>query len=121
MKMFNIISIIGLSYIGLPTATFIVDGAPQQAWLIRIAREVNDTKSNWGINKVAQTIAEPNFQALPEILSDAQVALIDLCQVITKAYILVVLVSDEQFKCINPKLSQYQLLIDTRGIWSNTK
>jgi len=151
---------------------FVVDSAPQQALLIRTAREVNDTKSNWVIQKVEQTIdelgkkglaaedlqiacfgltfkpdindlrespalritqalakryegkvgvVEPNLQALPEILSDKQVVLMDLDEAISLANILVVLVDHAQFKCITPKLTPYQSLIDTRGIWNNTK
>ncbi len=150
---------------------FIVDSAPQQARLIRVAREVNDSKSNWVIRKVEQAVAEldkkglaaedlhiacfgltfkpnindlrespalritqalakryvgkvgviePNLQALPEILSDAQVALMDLDEAITWAHILVLLVDHAQFKCIEPKLNPHQSLVDTRGIWNDT-
>lgn len=37
---------------------FIVDSAPQQAQLIRTAREVNDSKSDWVIHKVERAISE---------------------------------------------------------------
>lgn len=151
---------------------FIVDSAPQQARLIRVAREVNDTKSNWVIRKVEQAIAElnekglaaedlhiacfgitfkpdindmrespalqitqalakryvgkvgviePNLQSLPISLTEKQVALMDLNEAITWAHILVLLVDHSQFKCINPKLTPHQSLVDTRGIWNNTK
>lgn len=145
--------------------------APLKARLIRTAREVNDTKSDWVINKVEQVISElhkqglavddlhivcfcltfkldindlrespglritqalakrykgkvgvvePNLQALPQTLSDAQVSLMDLDEAITKANIFVVLVDHTQFKCISRKLFPYQSIIDTRGIWSDT-
>lgn len=151
---------------------FIVDSAPQQARLIRVAREVNDSKSNWVIHKVEQAIAElaqkgfttedlhiacfgltfkpdvndmrespalqitqaltnchggkivvvePNLQSLPTSLSEKQVALMELDEAITWAHILVLLVDHAQFKCIDPKLTTQQLLVDTRGIWSDMK
>ncbi len=151
---------------------FIVDSAPQQARLIRVAREVNDSKSNWVIHKVEQAIAdmakkgfaaedlhiacfgltfkpdvndlrespalqitqaltnrhagkivvvEPNLQSLPTSLFEKRVALMDLDEAITWAHILVLLVDHAQFKCIDPKLTTQQLLVDTRGIWSDTK
>ena len=37
---------------------FIVEGSPEDAKLIRIARNVNDAKPDWVVNKVSQTIAE---------------------------------------------------------------
>ncbi|MDA7568185.1 UDP-N-acetyl-D-mannosamine dehydrogenase [Emcibacteraceae bacterium] len=37
---------------------FIVDAEPEQSKLIRIAREVNDDKPNWVINKVRQAVKE---------------------------------------------------------------
>lgn len=35
---------------------FIVDSAPEEARLIRTAREVNDSKPDWMVNKIKQTI-----------------------------------------------------------------
>jgi nucleotide sugar dehydrogenase len=92
--------------------------------------DVNDLRESPAL-RIIQTLAkrykgkvaavEPNLRALPNVLSDTKVTLIGLDAAILQSHILVVLVDHSQFKCIKPKLSPCQSLIDTRGIWSNKK
>lgn len=151
---------------------FIVDSAPDDAKLIRAAREVNDAKPAWVIHQVerairkligsgiafeniriaclgitykaniddlrespalqiARTLArryeqkvaivEPTLQVLPADLADAQTLLLTLDDALARANVFVLLVDHAQFKDVQPKFGSGQMLIDTRGIWKNTK
>lgn len=151
---------------------FIVDSAPEDAKLIRSARQVNDAKPGWVIRKVEQAIAElremgiaqegiriaclgitfkpdiddlrespalkisqtlaechkgqvaivePNLQVLPENLAGAKVALKSFDEALVWANILVLLVDHAEFKNVKPEFNSKQMLIDTRGIWKDTK
>jgi UDP-N-acetyl-D-mannosaminuronic acid dehydrogenase len=151
---------------------FIVDSAPEDAKLIRLAREVNDAKPNWVIRKVEQAVdelagsgvdggdiriaclgitfkpdiddlrespalqitqilaerylgkvrvVEPNLQMLPDSLKNMQVALITLSEAILDAHVVVLLVDHADFRNARPDFDRRQKLIDTRGIWKDTK
>ncbi|WP_233880440.1 UDP-N-acetyl-D-mannosamine dehydrogenase [Paraburkholderia flagellata] len=151
---------------------FIVDSTPEDAKLIRLAREVNDAKPDWVIRKVEQAVdeltgcglnardiriaclgitfkadiddlrespalqitqilaerhagqlrvVEPNLQTLPDSLRNMQVTLMTLNEAILDAHILVLLVDHTDFRNTRPDLKGRQRLIDTRGIWKNTK
>lgn len=151
---------------------FIVDSAPEDAKLIRAARQVNDAKPDWVIRKVDQAVAqlvdagvandavciaclgitfkpdiddlrespaleiartlakryegnvavvEPNLQTLPEDMLDARAISKTLDEAIAWADIIVLLVDHAEFKQLNPELNIGQILIDTRGIWKDTK
>lgn len=145
---------------------FIVSKTPDEARLIRTAREVNDEKPEWVIKKVNEvlgaylvanpgktasdvTIAcfglafkpdiddlrespslaiakqllqrhpgnvlmvEPNIEALPAKLSDAQ--LVNTEDAMAKADIALLLVDHKQFKAISTP--DHVAIVDTRGIW----
>jgi len=149
---------------------FLVDSAPEEAKLIRTAREVNDAKPGWVIDKIGRAISElmragmafddiriaclgisykadiddlrespalriatnlarcyegkvsvvePNLDTVPMPLDKLQVSLVNLDQAIEQANILVMLVDHAGFKSVKPRLSRTQVLVDTRGIWSD--
>lgn len=151
---------------------FIVDSAPEDAKLIRAARQVNDAKPDWVIRKVDQAVAqlvdagvandavciaclgitfkpdiddlrespaleiartlakryegnvavvEPNLQTLPEDMLGVRAIPKALDEAIAWADIIVLLVDHAEFKQLNPELNIGQILIDTRGIWKDTK
>ncbi len=149
-----------------------MDSAPEDAKLIRLAREVNDAKPDWVIRKVERAIeelsasgvdstdiriaclgitfkpdiddlrespalqitqilaeryagqvrvVEPNLEGLPDGLKDMQVALITLSEALVDAHILILLVDHADFRSARPDFDGRQKLIDTRGIWKDTK
>ncbi|WP_175691533.1 UDP-N-acetyl-D-mannosamine dehydrogenase [Burkholderia anthina] len=151
---------------------FIVDSAPDDAKLIRLAREVNDAKPDWVIRKVERAVdeltacglraqdiriaclgitfkadiddlrespalqivqilaerhmgqlrvVEPNLQTLPDSLRNMQVTLMTLNEAILDAHILVLLVDHTGFRNTSLDLKGKRRLIDTRGIWKNSK
>lgn len=53
---------------------FIVSAAPEEARLIRVAREVNDSKPEWVINKVKLALAEYQAENPTKIAEDAVIA-----------------------------------------------
>lgn len=53
---------------------FIVDSAPDQAKLIKLAREVNDFKPDWVLNKVRQAVDELHAEAPAKTRRDIRVA-----------------------------------------------
>jgi len=57
---------------------FIVSQAPEQARLIRMAREVNDGKPQWVINKVKATLAEFLLQNPDRSAADVKIAIFGL-------------------------------------------
>ena len=81
--------------------------------------------------KIARTLAErrygrvavvePNLQALPDELMGVDAALMTLDEALAWAHILVLLVDHAEFKYIEPKFNNGQALIDTRGIWKDSK
>jgi len=146
---------------------FIVSNTPEQARLIRTAREVNDGKPEWVLGKLNEalgkhlsanshkTVADvsiacfglafkPDIDDLresPSLMIARRIAAKHLGRVLAvepnvetvdidtrlelasieeglTADIIVLLVDHSDFKRITPELRQGQLLIDTRGIWS---
>jgi UDP-N-acetyl-D-mannosaminuronic acid dehydrogenase len=53
---------------------FIVDSAPEQAKLIKLAREVNDFKPDWVLNKVRQAVDKVHAEAPGKTRRDIRVA-----------------------------------------------
>ena len=152
---------------------FIVNRSPDEARLIRTAREVNDAKPEWVLGKVADAVAkitkeihfdkkreikiacfglsfkaniddfrespalhiakaigqkhvgpilvvEPNLLVLPQSLSK-KFQLVDLATALKESDVLLLLVDHDEFKLVNPKnLGPHQILIDTKGIWSES-
>lgn len=147
---------------------FIVNKTPEEARIVRTAREVNDHKPEWvrqkvdllmqelvasgkklekiriaclglafkpdiddlrespaleithGLAKkyVGQIIAvEPNIEALPTSLSEADVILGNLEDTVENADVIVVLVDHKQFKAMKPTLKDDQRIFDAKGIW----
>lgn len=66
-------------------------------------------------------VVEPNLHDLPDDLVGAGVAHMTFDKASDWAHILVLLVDHAEFKRLKPKLESWQILIDTRGIWNNTK
>ncbi len=66
-------------------------------------------------------VVEPNREALPDSLVRAEVFLMNLEEAVSRAHLIILLVDHAAFKGALPKLSSKQVLIDTRGIWSNAK
>lgn len=148
---------------------FIVSKTPEEARLIRAAREVNDSKPGWVLNKVKVAIAEhlqahpgktardvtiacfgltfkpdiddlrespaleitrhiaqshpgevwavePNISELPEDLR-GKTQLKSLQEALTQANVRILLVDHKQFKEVRQLTSQFEGLVDTRGIW----
>lgn len=147
---------------------FIVDSCPEEARLIRTAREVNDRKPNWVLDRVkeqleahhqanpnksrrdlvvgclgvafkpdiddlrespalgiAQTIAElgcqlqvvePNISELPNSLSQSNVALATLEQVLEEADVICVLVKHKQFIYEKESLRAKGDVVDAVGL-----
>lgn len=57
---------------------FIVSSAPEQARLVRMAREVNDEKPNWVFKKVRETIAQILLDDASKTLADLTLAVYGL-------------------------------------------
>ncbi len=133
---------------------FVVASAPEQARLIRTAREVNDAKPEWVIDKVkakADRFKHPTIACLglafkadvddlrqspaidivhglqrdkvgkllvcePNIKSHDDFDLVQLCDALAQADIILLLVDPKEFKALNPQRLQDKIIIDTRGI-----
>lgn len=66
-------------------------------------------------------IVEPNLKALPQDLKLERVAFMNFEKAIAEADIIVLLVDHAEFGNTRPELKSSQVLIDTRGIWSDAK
>jgi UDP-N-acetyl-D-mannosaminuronic acid dehydrogenase len=66
-------------------------------------------------------IVEPNVKVLPEELMSTKAASVTLDEALACANILILLVDHGEFKHMKPSLGNRQVLIDTRGIWNETK
>jgi nucleotide sugar dehydrogenase len=66
-------------------------------------------------------IIEPNLEALPETLNGLGAISKTLDEASGWAHILVLLVDHIQFRNVKPEINSSQVLIDTRGIWKDTK
>ena len=130
---------------------FIVDSCPEQARLIRTAREVNDNKPQWVLQRVqesldiafkpdiddlrespalgiAQAVAalgcqlqvvEPNIEALPKALQQANVSLVSLEDAIAEADVVVILVKHKPFIIRAAALRDKPHCIDAVGLLNN--
>ncbi|TCF97049.1 UDP-N-acetyl-D-mannosamine dehydrogenase [Paraburkholderia strydomiana] len=66
-------------------------------------------------------VVEPNLRTLPDSLKRREVTLTTLSEAVSDAHILVLLVDHTDFRNARPNIDRRQKLIDTRGIWRDTK
>lgn len=66
-------------------------------------------------------VVDPNIRSLPDDLDALQVTIMDLDDAISWAHVIILLVDHSAFKQLKPAFNSGQKLIDTRGIWKESK
>jgi len=114
---------------------FIVHGAPEEAKLIRQARETNDAKMHHVLDDFRESparfvaanlareygeriqIVEPFAAELPTEFDGSGASLVDIDDALEECGVLIVLVDHDVFKAIPAEERAAAAVYDTRGIW----